>query len=340
MIEPLHDANPRRLPSRDILLASALLALSLGLIGLWLRPAEDFTDDRRRLQRLESRAGLDPAALEALRSRIDALERRQPKPSDAADARNNAPEAGSARELGMIAERLTTLENSARQDQRQMASRLDALEARVTDDRGGKDLGDLRARVDRLERSPISDPRAQARIDELTARLARLEVANERVSALADRVDRVARLRAIETALAAGQKLGEMPGLPDALGRFAHAGPPTEAALRAAFPAVERAVRAALTADSPNGLDGGQLWERVKTLITVRRGDGTAVGRDTDSLLESAGVALQRGDLAGAERAVAALPPRAQTATEPWLGDARAILAARAALRDLLQAER
>ena len=47
---------------------------------------------------------------------------------------------------------------------------------------------------------------------------------------------RIAQVQAAAMALDAGQKLGDLPGAPPALARFADAAPPTEAALRLAFP--------------------------------------------------------------------------------------------------------
>jgi hypothetical protein len=352
MTEPLDNPPPARFRSRDLLLAAALLALSLGLIALWLRPTDDFTADRQRLEQLEARPGLDLAALErrsqarderrdteigALRAGLDAVERRRPPDQDPGIVRRlEAVEAALARDLAAIGDRLAALEQGGSDDRRQASGRLDALERRPP-----TDVTSLRERLDRLEQRPASDPNLATSINDLTARLTRLETTAHRVTQLVDRLDRHARLRAIETALSSGQKLGEQPDLPDALRRFAHAGPATEAELQRAYPAVERAIRAAMT--TRERLDGSAwerpLWERLRTVVTIRRGDGTLIGDDVDAVLERARAALTRLDLAGAERALSALPAPAQPAAASWIAEARAVLAARAALRDLLRAE-
>jgi hypothetical protein len=128
--------------------------------------------------------------------------------------------------------------------------------------------------------------------------------------------------------------LGEIPGAPAALTRYAAAPPPTEAALRLAFPA---AAEAALAADHPAASKpfGARIWAEVQDLITIRQGEHVLVGDPAAGVLAHAQTALDAGDLAGAAASVAGLSGPAAQAMAPWLGQVGGLLAARAALADL-----
>ncbi len=195
--------------------------------------------------------------------------------------------------------------------------RLQALEHRVT-----PDLTGVYARIGELERRPSGDA------EQLAARFGALEQS----------IDRRAHAQAAILALAAGRPLGDIPNAPPILARFANKAPPTEAALRLAFPAVERAV---LEAGMPK--DGeAALWKRIlmrlEDLFVLRQGDHVLIGDPAAGILVRARSALEAGDLAGAVSALSALQGASAAAMAGWMADAQALVAVRAALADMAAA--
>ncbi len=138
-------------------------------------------------------------------------------------------------------------------------------------------------------------------------------------------------------ALDEGQPLGQIPNAPPALAQFANTAPPTQAQLRESFDAAARAAEAASL--SGNGQAG--FWARVKLrlegLITISNGTQVVFGPPAAAALNMARLALENGDLAGAVAALRDLPPSAKAAMAGWLGQAKALLAARAALLSMAQ---
>jgi hypothetical protein len=198
-----------------------------------------------------------------------------------------------------------------------LTTRVEALEQRSP-----PDLSTLRARISNLEQHPPGDTEPLSRrIDALERTLGR--------------ADRVARVQAAAMALNAGRPLGTIPNAPAALGRFATAAPPTEAALRLGFPA---AAEAALDAARP--VDTGQpfldrVLARAENLVTVRQGEHVLVGDAAAGVLTKARMALDAGDLDGTIAALAGLQGGAAQAMSHWLADATALRDARAALADM-----
>ena len=198
-----------------------------------------------------------------------------------------------------------------------LTPRVAALERRAP-----PDLSSLQARLAGLEQRPPGDTTA------LATRIAALE------QSLA-RGDRLAHVQAAAMALNAGRSLGDIPGAPAALTRFARAKPPTEPALRLAFPAV---AHAALDASRPADdrrpiLD--RMLARAEDLVTVRQGDHVLVGDPSAGVLARARSALDAGDLSGTIAALADLRGGSATAVAGWLADATALRDARAALADM-----
>jgi hypothetical protein len=221
------------------------------------------------------------------------------------------------------------------------------------------DLGPIEARIAALEAKQATDSQAVARIDALSARadaldnaqratqsdfthrmdadetrLSKLEHTASQDQAAGDRATRTARILAAQLALDVGLKLGDLPGAPPALARFASTAPPTDAGLRQEFPA---AARAALAASRPP-TDGKPLldrvWAEAQDLVTIRQGDHVLVGDPTAGVLARARTALDAGDLAGAVAAVGSLSGAPAQAMAGWLADARALLDARSALAE------
>jgi hypothetical protein len=250
-----------------------------------------------RVTRLEQRPQPQAPDLAPLAARLSALEQRAAAPAPAAAAAS-VP----APDLKPLDDRIAALEARQPSDN-QLAKRIDALDAG--------------------QRAAQSDLGRRLEADE--ARLAALAPVSEQVA-------RLARVQAAMLALDAGQKLGDLPGAPPALARFANANPPTEAALRLAFP---QAARNALAASRP-ATEGkplvARLWAQAQDLVTIRQGDRVVLGDPTAGVLEHARAALDAGNLAGAAASVASLSGPAAQAMAGWLADARALLDARAAL--------
>jgi hypothetical protein len=258
-----------------------------------------------RITRLEQRPQPQAPDLTPLTTRLSALEQRAAAPASPAAA----PVPAQAPDLKPLEDRIAALE--ARQPgDNQLAKRIDVLNA--------------------SQRAAQADAAKRLEADE--ARLAAIEKSGGQISTLAEQMQRIARVQAAMLALDAGQKLGDIPGAPPALARFANANPPTEAALRLAFP---QAARDALAAARP-ATEGkplmARLWAEAQDLVTIRQGDRVLLGDPTAGVLEHARAALDAGDLAGAVAAVASLTGPAAQAMAGWLADARALLDARAAL--------
>lgn len=351
--EEAHEALPPIKPARDsvpLLYAAGFVILAIAMLYVWRNPmlppgptATEAALDQRlatlegQVNRLEQHPAPSPPNLAPLIARIDALERR------------------AVPDVSALQARVTALEERPVSDLAPLQSRLDALEARPV-----PDLGAIQSRLTALEQRPAVDPQVTARMDAIAgrldalsarsqaaetglirrmdaddARIAKLEEGASRVASVADRAARLARLQAAEAALASGQPVGELPGAPAALARYATAKPPTEAALRLAFPAAEQAARAASRPETEGKPFLDRVWNRTQELVTVRQGDQVLVGDPSAGVLARARTALDAGDLAGAVTAVGGLSGEPAQAMAGWLANARALLEARAALADM-----
>ena len=66
------------------------------------------------------------------------------------------------------------------------------------------------------------------------------------------------------------------------------------------------------------------MWARLRSLVIIRRVNGGSTGGNpTDQAVDAAQAALDKGDLAGAVKALGALSGGAATAAQPWLKDAQ-----------------
>jgi hypothetical protein len=230
-----------------------------------------------------------------------------------------------------------------------LAERIARLEARPPP--STPDLVPLEARLTALEQavqavksaqqtsaSAVSPDQIAALAERLQAAEARLAVVEKAASApasLTEQVARAARVQAAFLALSDGRPLGNIPGAAPALARYATEPPPTEAALRIAFPA---AAKAALAAQLPAPADQpwlSRIWQRARDLITVRQGEHVLVGNPDAGTLARARAALDAGDVAEAVAAVSTLTGPPAQAIAGWLDQARGLLAARAALADM-----
>lgn len=225
-----------------------------------------------------------------------------------------------------------------------LQSRIITLEARPESrSAAALDPAPLLARIAALEAKPSAATPDLAPIlalilapirSQLTALEAR-PIPSPADAALTQRVQVIARVQTIAAALEAGHKLGNVPGAPPALQRFADVQPPTEAGLRLAFPA---AARAGLIASRPIDPDMpvlSRIWGRLQELITVRQGERVLVGDPAAGVVAAAQRELDAGDLAGAVAALGRLNPPAEQAMSGWIEQAKALLDARAALASM-----
>ena len=318
--EPAPPPPPHEATRRDRLAwlsGAGFLILAAALVWSWLNPYRE-----------------PPAAtpVDALAQPLASLEARmarlEQRPAAAPTPAVQAPD------LGPLTARMASLEQRQVPNIAPLEARIAALEARppVDSQLAGR-IDALSARADSLEtalRTMQSDLARRLDVDE--ARIATAERNAGQISALADRMGRVARVQAVQLALNTGQKLGDVPGAPPALARFAATPPPTEATLRLAFPQAAREALAAAKPQSEGKPLLARLWAETQDLVTVRQGDRVLVGDPAAGVLERARAALDAGDLAAAVAAVGALTGAPAQAMAGWLADARALMEARAAL--------
>lgn len=266
--------------------------------------------------------GSGPSAnSEPLEARISALEGRAAPNMQPLEARIAALEGRPPPNLQPLEARIAALETKAPPppfDPAPLTSRIDALAARQAADLAA--LGATTAALD----SRIAAVDAQAK-----------QTAGQ-IGAVSDRAGLVTRLQAALTALGTGQPLGDIPGAPPAVTRFATAAPPTEAALRRSFDAAaDAAQQAGQPAIMENRSFADRLVARAQQAVTVRQGDRVLVGDPLAGRLIRARAALDTGDLAAAVNALDGLAGPAQAAMADWTGQARALLDARAALASM-----
>jgi hypothetical protein len=177
-------------------------------------------------------------------------------------------------------------------------------------------------------------------LDALTDRLAKLEQGTGKIESEADMAARAARIDALQASLAAGKPLGPIEGAPPALARFAKTPPPTDAALRNAFPSVAEKAREVSQPQVARESFWARMLARMQQSIVVRRGDDVIVGDPAAGVLARATDAVNRDDLPGAVQALEALQGPAAEAVSDWVGKVRSLLDARAALASLATAPR
>lgn len=299
-----------------------------------------------RIRALEERpAPTDTSQLQAradaLSDRVAAAERSAAQATERATALDRQvqalegrpafnPEAVASREaLERLTERVETqgnrLEEQTRTQDQRNADAQDAANRRATELEQN-----LQQRIATLEQR-------------LGERLDTLEQAQQRLTAIESRTARLAVVDRLRGALVAGQPLGEalqrIDQPPQALARFASTPPPTEASLRLSFEEAANAARAASDAGmQPDGSRTGVVdsaLSRLSGLVTIRRGEEVVWGDAAEAEIERARRALEAGDIDMSLQHIGKLPPPARNAMQPWAEQAQALLAARAALRQL-----
>jgi hypothetical protein len=224
-------------------------------------------------------------------------------------------------------------------------ARLAAIEAIPQD--GGASTAALTAKLAELERRLASQPQGpspelQQQID---AALARLDEAEAAAAARASEAEaataaagRAAALDVLADKVGAGEPFGpdlEAVGdaaLTEALAALADTGVPTLGQLQATFPDAARdALRVAREANTDDGW-GGRFLDFLAAQTGAR--PLTPLEGDTpDAILSRADFALSEGRVADAVAELETLDPALGATLDPWLTQARAYLAATAALQ-------
>jgi hypothetical protein len=187
------------------------------------------------------------------------------------------------------------------------------------------DLPKFQAAVTALQAQAVSDHTALTTLQSSTADL----------TTLTTKISTLSRLAAARMALDAGQPLGDIPNAPPALAQFATTPPPTQAALVLAYPAAAQAASAASIAGNATGSYWSRVLARLENLITISNGSHVIIGAPAAAVLAQAQQLLNAGDLAGAVTTLDQLSSTTQQAMGTWLTQARALLAARAAIGTL-----
>jgi len=329
-------------PARDTLLpwlcglGFLVLAGAIGFVWWSQQPSQSQLGQSPALQ------SEPPAGLQALADRVARLEQRPAAAGGSADlgpltARVAALEQRPGPDLAPLEARVGALEKQAKPDLGPLTARVAAIEKQVSDNSPfAARLDALSGRVDALagrDQGVISE--FGRRLDADEARLGALEHATTQMTATAEQAARLVRIELAEAALAAGQKLGDLPNAPPAVAHFAAAAPPTEASLRLAYPAAERAALAASHPDVDDKPFLARVLAHAEDLVTVRQGDRVIVGDPAAGVLARARTALDAGDLGGAVAAVGTLSGPPAAAMAGWLAAAKALLQARAGLADM-----
>jgi len=163
----------------------------------------------------------------------------------------------------------------------------------------------------------------------------RLKDAEQRQATQAVKDTLAQRLQLAALALDAGEPLGDLPGAPPALSRYAKTRPPTEAALRLAFPAAAAEAEAASRPATAGKSLGERILMHASALVTVKDGDKIVVGAPATTALGAAEAKLDAGDLAGAVAALDGLDSAAARAISAWRAKAQELLDAREALAQM-----
>lgn len=311
-IEPLDQGSPpparrSRLPAIVAIVCVVLLAIAVG--WLW-RAGYALTHRVQQVEQAQQQAqqqATDPSKLAALTDQLQALDGRvakleaRPLPTPAAPP----PDAPPPVDLKPLEDRIAALEQRP---------------AVVVPDESA-----LKGQV-------------QGLVGQLDALGQKVTSTQTQADAAADRAARTQQLQAASTALSAGRPLGSIPGAPAALAQFATEPPPTEAALRLAFPDAARQATEASRPSLAGESLAARMWTRAQSLVTVKQGDKVLVGAPAAATLASAQQRLDAGDLGGTLQALDALDPAATRAMLPWRKQAQSLLDARAALSSAVAA--
>ncbi|WPZ35621.1 mitofilin family membrane protein [Thalassobaculum sp. OXR-137] len=223
------------------------------------------------------------------------------------ETQDSAPPAVSPEDLAALRERVDGLQDTSEGGDADLVARLDSIAATQ------KDL------ADRLAQGRNRQEQAGAF----------LLATNLLAAASSDSGDFAAELDAVETAALDQPQVGEAV----ATLKSHAAGVPSEADLRARFPAVAASVIDASIVGADDGVVGTALT-RIASLVTLRRTE-TEEGDDIDAIVNRAEAAANAGDLPGAVQALGALDGDPAKVAAPWIAEANARIAVDRAVRTL-----
>lgn len=291
-------ADPTQLQGRLEEVQRQVNALAAGAQGGGSVPPTEISALADRVNQLASRPSPAPVDLAPLTARIERVENRPPP------------------DLAPLGARIDALEARGREVAQQLTGKLDAV---------GKSVDEINAKTDSLQ-------------SRLTAVEAQGKQNASALNQVAERAQRAGRLQTVSALLQSGQPLGDVPGAPPALARFAHQPPPTEASLRLSFNQyAEAAQRASQPAVMDNQPFATRLWNRAQQVVTVRQGDRVLLGDPIAGVIAHAREAVEAGDLKGAVAALDGLAGPAAAAMKPWVDQARALLDARGAIASMAE---
>ncbi len=341
-------------------LTDRLTKLEARPAGAGAAAAADLALLDKRTAALENRPAPPPANFKPVEDRIAALEGKPPPPPyDPAPLTMRldtlaALAAKGTADAGALGERVDALASKQAADATAMGGRLDSVVAKETadanaiggrlDSLAGKETADVTTMNGRLD-SVVAKQGADAaalggRLDALDGRVAGVDTQAKQtasqIGAVSERSGRVVRMQAAMAALESGQPLGDIPGAPPAVARFATTPAKTEQELRRSFDAAaDAAEQAGQPAIMESRSFGDRLIARAQQAVTVRQGDRVLVGDPLAGRIIRARAALDAGDLAGVVKALDGLAGPAQAAMADWVGQARALLEARTALSSM-----
>jgi hypothetical protein len=278
-----------------------------------------------------------------LATKVAALET-QPQAAGPAAASPSAPDNGADQQaMAALSQKIDQLQSTDKSaiDQAQ-ADQKTALEQVQQHDKQALDQVQQQDKqaLQQVQSNTIAQQQAmltqeKTALDQLSGRIEKLEQGAGSVEDAASRATRLERVQAAVVALQAGQKLGDIPGAPPALVKFANVAPPTEAALRESFPALAAHAREVSQPQTAHETFLQRALARLQESVTVRQGDDVLVGDPAAGVLADAEVKVQNGDLAGAVQRLHALNGPAAAVMQPWVDKAESLIAARAALANL-----
>ena len=326
--EPQPEPRPdsRQEPRAAIAIAVALACLLAVVVGgFWMWRSNRALAGRLQQVELAQQAA-DPARLPQLDAQVaalrDAVTKLEARPQPAPP-----PPAPPPVDLKPVEDRIAALEQRPAPvvpDQSAITGKVQAL------------LGQLDGLAQQVQAAQAAAKTAQdqaaAAQGQATAAQGQASSAQAQTSAAADRVGQAQRLQVAAAALNEGRPLGEIAGAPPALTRFATTTPPTEAALRLAFPAAARQAAEASRPSLAGESLAARMWTRAQSLVTVKQGGRVLVGAPAAATLAQAQQRLDAGDLDGTLHSLQALDPAAAAAMAPWREQAQALVDARAAL--------
>lgn len=373
--EPPPDARkPEKVPEKVVvrgggsnLLTFVLFAVVAGgIYYVWANPQPPGTDNavadlrRQVLDTADKVSAAQTASqsltqqIQTLSDRVDKLEKAPPPPPVPAPA----PDLGDLpKRVDDLAAKLDALANRPAPEapQSQAPANDAAAQQAVSDlaqklgqalDSQKQALADTRQALDGQKQSMEGQTQALQTLQQtadaqkavlagLAGRLDKLEQGAGQSEKASDHAVRLAKIQAALVSLEAGEKLGDLPGAPPAVTRFATTTPPTEVALREAYPAAAAHAREVSRPDLSHQGFLGRALARLQQNITVRQGDQVLVGDPAAGILANAGKKLDASDLAGAVAELRKLQGPAADAMKGWMDQANALLAARAALADM-----